>query len=335
MPEIGQSPTSVSALAGVLAADSFPSADELMVVSEMHHLQKDSELVLACEHIFDSGGKRLRPRLVLASSMTGDDLAAAVRLAAAAVELFHCASLAHDDVIDDATIRRGQETVATRFGVTTAALSGGWLFGRAAMLASSCGQTASLRFATTAAEVCDGQIAEVCDLFNSRRSEERYIEAIGGKTAALFELCTTLGAELASADQVTIERAGEYGWTFGIAFQVLDDVSDLLISGSASGKAVGKDLLQGVYTLPVIYAIEEAPSLRERLTKLSHDSLPVMLKDIRDTEGPVRAVEYATEQAALAMNAALDLSRGSDLIALVDEILISPLERILWLLAQP
>jgi heptaprenyl diphosphate synthase len=300
------------------------SFDELLDLHFGEEMGESPELAAACQHVLRSGGKRLRPRFLGAASMAGSEpTAPAVGRAAIAVEMFHCASLAHDDVIDDAAVRRGKKTVSVRRGAIAAALTGGWLFGRSAEIIAGCGASAASRFADAAARVCDGQMLEVCDLLDPGRTEKRYFQAIGGKTATLFELSAALGAELASADSTVVEAAGECGWSFGIAFQILDDVNDLLEGAVNTGKQPGKDLLQGVHTLPVIYALEEAPELRDVLAAgVSPESLPIMLNRIRETDGVGRALRSARRHALIARSQAGATPGGDRLEALIDEALV-------------
>jgi geranylgeranyl pyrophosphate synthase len=304
--------------------------DDLLVAVAATEISQSPHLAVACEHILSSGGKHLRPQLVLAAAKIGAYPGTpTVTRAAVAIELFHCASLAHDDVIDDASARRGQETLGVRFGASTAALAGGWMFGHSAALLSDCGTSAMIHFSDAVAQICDGQMLEVCDLFDPARTERRYFQAIDGKTAVLFELSTLLGAELASAGRSDIEIARECGWSLGIAFQLLDDISDLRDSRLITGKQPGKDLLQGVYTLPVIYALQEAPELKERLSaELSPDSIPELVQAISDTQGPARALEGARVHAELAYSAAAKLPNSADLESLIDEALSAPLDRL-------
>jgi heptaprenyl diphosphate synthase len=308
--------------------DDTQALEDLFVVAAQ--IPESPHLETACEHILGSGGKHLRPRLVLAAAKTGvDPDAAAVTRAAVAVELFHCASLAHDDVIDDASARRGQETLGVRFGASVAALAGGWMFGQSAALLSDCSTAVLMRFSNTVTRVCDGQILEVCDLFDPARSEQRYLQATDGKTAALFELSTILGSELAAADRADIELARECGWALGMSFQLLDDIGDLIEDSLITGKQAGRDLLQGVYTLPVIYALQEAPDLHEQLvTELSPDSLPDLVQAITHTQGPTRAIEQAHFFADLAHSAAAELPNGEELASLLDDALSVPLDRL-------
>jgi heptaprenyl diphosphate synthase len=299
--------------------------DELLDLHSEGKVNESPDLAAACQHVLRSGGKRLRPSFLEAASSSGPEpTAPAVGRAAVAVEMFHCASLAHDDVIDDAAVRRGKETVSVRQGAIAAALAGGWLFGRSAEIVAGCSAGAALRFASAAARVCDGQMLEVCDLFDPSRTEERYFQAIGGKTATLFELSAALGAELASADLAVVEMAAECGWAFGIAFQILDDVNDLLESAATTGKQPGKDLLQGVHTLPVIYALEEAPELGDALAAgVSPDSLPIVLNGIRGTTGIACSLRSAKSHADIARSRAAALPDGDQLEALIEEALAS------------
>jgi heptaprenyl diphosphate synthase len=307
-----------------------PQVLDDLLATPASQILESPQLAIACEHILRSGGKHLRPRLVLAAAKTGiHPEAPSVLRAAVAIELFHCASLAHDDVIDDASARRGQKTLGVQFGASTAALAGGWMFGHSAALLAACGTSTVVRFSNTATRVCDGQILEICDLFDPMRSEQRYLDAIDGKTAALFELSTMLGSDLASAGGTEVEAARECGWALGISFQLLDDVSDLLESALITGKQPGRDLLQGVYTLPVIYALQEAPELQERLTtELSPDSLSDLVDEVSQTQGPARAIERARFYAELARKNASTLPNSEDLANLIDEALSGPLDQL-------
>ncbi len=299
------------------------SFEELLGLHCEGEAQASPELIGASRQVLESGGKRLRPRFLEAASRSGPEpLAPTVLQAAVAVEMFHCASLAHDDVIDNATVRRGEETVSVSQGAITAALAGGWLFGRSAEIVAGCGAGAALRFASAAVRVCEGQMREVCELFDPGRKEEGYFQAIQGKTATLFELSVALGAELASANSAVVKTGAECGRSFGIAFQILDDVNDLLGSAGDTGKQPGKDLLQGVHTLPVIYALEEAPELQDVLAAgVSPESLPIMVDRILGTAGIDRALRSARSHADIARSRASALPHGDRLEWLIDEAL--------------
>jgi heptaprenyl diphosphate synthase len=293
-------------------------------------LSDDSELAPACRYVLASGGKQLRPRLLHAAAQLGPHpRAAAVNQAALAIELFHSASLAHDDVVDDSDLRRGRGTVGALFGNSAAGLAGGWLFGRAAALTADCGEKASELFSAASCRVCEGQMLEVRSLFDTARTPASYFEAVGGKTATLFELAGTLGAELADADEDTVGRVGSFAWSFGTAFQILDDIQDLLLDETVTGKPRGKDLLHGVYTLPVLYALEEDGSLAERLDDIwgPGDVAPAVAA-ICATDGPTQALADARAWVDRARAVLGGLDDRHDLLALLDDAVATPLGRV-------
>jgi heptaprenyl diphosphate synthase len=231
------------------------SAHEIAHAAEAENLV--AELALPASYLLATTGKQIRSAMVLHSAHAGpnyDD--PAVRTGAIAIELFQTVTLAHDDVVDDGEVRRGADTVGAVYGHFASALAGGALFARGGELIASCGSEATQRFARVASEVCDGQMAEFEDLFDHERSFQRYHAAIAGKTASLFELAAWLGAWLAGAPSETAEALARFGHEFGMAFQIADDILDLVAPESETGKPQAKDLRQGVYTSPLIYALQ-------------------------------------------------------------------------------
>ena len=202
----------------------------------------------------DAGGKRLRPMLVLlCAGPEGDE--AAVR-AAAATELVHMATLVHDDVLDDAPLRRGLPTVAATSGRDRAVATGDLLFSRAfALLADAGDARAVALLADASVALARGELAQRRDAFDLGVDEERYLYRCRLKTARLFECACLLGREE--------ERLREFGAGIGLAFQLLDDVLDVSGPPERTGKARGTDLLDGTVTLPLIEAGKSDPSLRE------------------------------------------------------------------------
>lgn len=269
--------------------------------------RRHTRLEAACRYILATDGKRLRPNIVLEAARQGPEPEGpVVSEAAGAVELLHLGSLAHDDVIDGASRRRGHETVRLRFGDPAAVLSGGWLFAHAVRLAARSGDAAVALLAESACRMCDGQALEIADAFRVDRSPARYFAAIEGKTAALFALAAQLGAHAAGASEDVVARLGSYGRELGVAFQLADDLLDLLPSAEASGKEPGTDLRRGIYTLPVLCALEESPDLGERLGgRLVGDELREVLAQVHVSGGPgTVAVECAKH--ARAAEAALN-----------------------------
>jgi geranylgeranyl pyrophosphate synthase len=211
-------------------------------------LGKDAAATLA------AGGKRLRPLLVLlcAGADGGDE---AVR-AAAAIELVHMATLVHDDVLDDAPLRRGLPTVVASSGRARAIGVGDLLFSRAfALLAEHGDGRAVSLLATASVALAEGELSQRHDAFDAGISEERYLDRCRLKTATLFECACLIGRDL--------EALGSFGAQIGLAFQLLDDVLDVTGPVERTGKARGTDLLDGTVTLPLIAATAADPSLRE------------------------------------------------------------------------
>jgi geranylgeranyl pyrophosphate synthase len=202
----------------------------------------------------EAGGKRLRPMLVLlCAGPDGDE--GAVR-AAAAIELVHMATLVHDDVLDDAPLRRGLPTVAASSGTERAVATGDLLFSRAFALLAESGDARSVALlADASVALARGELAQRRDAFDLAVGEERYLERCRLKTARLFECACLLGRE--------DPELREFGAGVGLAFQLLDDVLDVSGPPERTGKARGTDLLDGTVTLPLIEAAKSDPSLRE------------------------------------------------------------------------
>ena len=219
----------------------------------------DDFLTDLARHLIAAGGKRVRPGFCLAASLVCDAREsqasqAAVR-GAAAVELVHIGSLYHDDVMDGATTRRSVPSVNAQWGNLRAILAGDYLLGRASEMAASLGTEVAGLLATTITRLCEGQIIELEDAWRPDRSEARYERAIAGKTAALLSTSCRIGATVAELPRPAVEALGEFGFAYGMAFQIVDDILDLVATESQLGKPADNDLTEGVYTLPVIRAL--------------------------------------------------------------------------------
>jgi heptaprenyl diphosphate synthase len=227
----------------------------------------DSSFTEAAGYLVAAGGKRLRPLLTLASGHAGrhvDTAPASDRMitAAAAVELLHLGTLYHDDVIDEAETRRGWPSVNARWGNTVAVLAGDVLLASAWGAAASLGGEEAHLLSRTLATMCRGEALETQRLFDVERDESAYEEAIAGKTACLLATSCRLGALVAGLDRPLVDSLTSFGHNLGMAFQIVDDVLDLTGTDEVVGKPTGRDLPQGVYTLPVIRALRESEELR-------------------------------------------------------------------------
>lgn len=220
-------------------------------------------------HLLSAGGKRLRPALALTASYAaiGPDGAASadVVTGAASVELVHLGSLYHDDVIDEASTRRGVPSVNARWSNIVAILAGDFLLARASSLAASLGADVAALLADTIGELCRGQVLELQHLFDVERTEDAYSSAIEGKTASLMATSCRVGGMVSGVSEPTLDALTNFGRHLGLCFQIVDDVLDLTGETAKLGKRAGQDLLEGVYTLPVIYALRDSAELRDAL----------------------------------------------------------------------
>jgi heptaprenyl diphosphate synthase len=209
-------------------------------------------------HLIAAGGKRLRPLLALAAATGGDREATHDDLlGAVAVELVHLASLYHDDVLDEATIRRNVESVNSRFGNLVAIVAGDYLLARSAGIAAGLGIEVAGLLADTLARLCQGQVSEVRAAYQTNRTRADYITAISGKTAALTSTSCRIGALTGGLPTTEVEALTEYGHCFGMVFQIRDDILDITATSGELLKPAGQDLAEGIYTLPALVALAD------------------------------------------------------------------------------
>jgi len=247
------------------------SADLVRVEDALRDAVRSPDRFLdeVASHLVTAGGKRIRPVLTLcaayAAAGAGDAASPEAVTGAVSVELVHLGSLYHDDVIDEAETRRGVPSVNARWSNIVAILAGDFLLARASSLAASLGADVASLLAATIGELCRGQVLELQHLFDVDRSAEAYESAIEGKTAALFASACRIGGMVSEVDEPTLDALTSYGRHLGMCFQVVDDVLDLTATDVTLGKPAGQDLLEGIYTLPVIYALADDGILRDLL----------------------------------------------------------------------
>jgi geranylgeranyl pyrophosphate synthase len=300
------------------AVELAPLAEDLARVEQaLAESVRTSDPFLAdvAVHLIGAGGKRIRPTLALcavyASSSPSRASDAAVT-GAAAVELVHLGSLYHDDVIDEAETRRGVPSVNARWSNIVAILAGDYLLARASSLAASLGADVAGLLAATIGELCRGQVLELQHLFDVARGEEGYESTIEGKTAALFATSCRIGGMVAAVPDPTLDALTRFGRHLGMCFQIVDDVLDLTASEAELGKPAGQDLLEGVYTLPVIYALRESPELREMLRQpIDHEHL-AHVRATATSNGSVDAALGVARDHAVKASDALDGAQQLD-----------------------
>ncbi len=242
----------------------LPSLGEDLARVELHlraEVRSDLDfLSTVARHLIDAGGKRIRPGLAIASAGIADPQGRRcsddVVSGAVAVELVHMGSLYHDDVIDGATTRRNAASVNATWGNATAILAGDFLLARASEIAASLGTEVAELLAATIGRLCEGQIREYQDAYNCDRTVQDYERSIGGKTASLLAASCRVGAIVAELPAALTEALSEFGHSYGMAFQIVDDILDVTSSDDELGKPAGHDLREGNYTLPVLLAVQ-------------------------------------------------------------------------------
>ncbi len=233
----------------------------------------DDFLTDIASHLIAAGGKRVRPGFCLAAAATALTVDAPASAEAVtggvAVELVHLGSLYHDDVMDEAVMRRTVDSVNARWGNLKAILAGDFLLARASELAAGLGVEVAGLLAATIGRLCEGQVLELRHAYDLDRSEESYLRAIEGKTASLLASSCRIGGIVADLPREHTDALTEFGRSYGMAFQLVDDVLDLVATEAVLGKPAGHDLEEGVYTLPVILTLssDRGPELAELLRR--------------------------------------------------------------------
>jgi octaprenyl-diphosphate synthase len=256
-------------------------AGELTAVETEFARQAQSEIEVIAyigDYLRGSGGKRVRPALTILSaySALGDRLDSDKRenliRMAAVMEFLHTATLVHDDIIDNAVMRRGVESVNSRFGNQTAVLMGDWLYMSAFETSLRERSIPILDILTRVTrKMIEGELIQLTFLGRADINETEYLDIIHRKTAFLFSACCEIGAMLGGGDAREQAALREYGSAVGAAFQLADDLLDFTGTDETLGKPAGVDLLEGKLTLPLIYALEQKPALRARVQKIMRE----------------------------------------------------------------
>ncbi|MES9964564.1 MAG: octaprenyl diphosphate synthase [Candidatus Sedimenticola sp. 20ELBAFRAG] len=280
-----------------LTANDMKAVDNLI----LHRLQSDVVLINQIgNYIVNSGGKRLRPMIVLLAARSlgyhGDqhiDLAAVI-------EFIHTATLLHDDVVDGSDMRRSRETANAVWGNAASVLVGDFLYSRSFEMMVDVNNMRVMEILSTATNrIAEGEVLQLLNCNDPDTTEEKYREVILRKTATLFEAGAQLGAVLNDADEAEEQALADYGLHLGIAFQIIDDALDYSSSGEEIGKNIGDDLEEGKPTLPLLRAMdvgtpEQRSALREAIEKGGREYIGVVMEAIESTD----AIEYTSRLAA-------------------------------------
>ena len=285
----------------------------------------DAFLTEVATHLIKAGGKRVRPALALAAAGSRQELLASASIdvvrGAVSVELVHLGSLYHDDVMDDAETRRTVESVNARWGNLKAILAGDYLLAKASEIAASLGTEVAGLLAATIARLCEGQVLELQHVFDAGRTEQSYLTAIAGKTASLLGTACRVGGLVADLPRDDVDRLTEFGTNFGMAFQIVDDVLDVVATDEQLGKPAGHDLVEGVYTLPVIRTLADDDAGADKLRRilggpLAEGELDVARDIVRSNGAVDSALATAHSYARSAQDAVAGLARAETVTAM-------------------
>ncbi|WP_223827217.1 octaprenyl diphosphate synthase [Undibacterium oligocarboniphilum] len=246
-------------------------ATDMSAVNQVIRQQLHSDVTLVnqiAEYIISAGGKRIRPILVLLIANAYGYQGKHHHELAAIVEFIHTATLLHDDVVDESSLRRGRQTANALFGNAASVLVGDFLYSRAFQMMVSINSMRVMQIMADATNViAEGEVLQLLNMHDPDVTEERYLQVIRSKTAKLFEAAAEVGALIAGANDKQISAAGEYGRSIGTAFQLIDDVLDYSGNAEDIGKNVGDDLREGKPTLPLIYLMKNGTDAEKELVR--------------------------------------------------------------------
>ncbi len=281
--------------------DDFPNINkELVNVKDIiktksRCFQKDIERGIT--DLVDSGGKLLRPAFVILSAGFGKYEREKINNLAAVVEMLHMATLVHDDIVDDAHTRRGAETVQSKYGKDYAVFMGDYLFAKCFMLLSNDTSMENIKnVAKSVSKICIGEIDQFANRFKPNTSVKKYLKRISAKTSALFALSCYIGASESGCDEKFSKQIAKAGYYIGMAFQIIDDILDYSGDEKTVGKPLGNDLKQGVFTVPLIYALKTNNKTLDKLVKqqtYTEEDIKRIIEITKEEKGIEKARELA------------------------------------------
>lgn len=262
-----------------LAATGMNEVNSVILSRMQSHVHLIPELA---GHLIASGGKRIRPMLTLATSALLDYPGTRHFKLAATVEFIHTATLLHDDVVDESSLRRGKQTAHVIWGNASSVLVGDFLFSRAFELMVEDGSLKVLKILSNAsAVIAEGEVNQLTTQRRIETTEAKYLEVVGAKTAALFAAACRISAVVAERDEATEEALDSYGRNLGIAFQLVDDAIDYASDAATMGKGVGDDFRDGKITLPVILAYARGDETERQFWKDAMEGRRVSDEDLQ------------------------------------------------------
>lgn len=308
MPSMNTQNNNLSSTSTLDFIQSCISAD-IKSVNEVIQRSLHSEVTLVnqvAHYIINSGGKRLRPALVLLSAGLFGKVKPEHHQLAAVVEFIHTATLLHDDVVDESSKRRGQNTANAIFGNAASVLVGDFVYSRAFQMMVAVQNMRVMEVLSDATNIiAEGEVLQLLNVHNADITDEAYLRVIHYKTAKLFEAATRLGAIISDATLADEEALSRYGMHIGTAFQLIDDVLDLSGNALEIGKNLGDDLSEGKPTLPLLYAMRhgtttEAETIKRAIEHGGLDDLPTVLLAVERTGALQHVRKVAAGEAELA-----------------------------------
>ena len=281
------------------------------------HIQGDYPLLIeTSRHLVEAGGKRFRPLITLLASHFGKGQSDQVIAAAVVCELTHVATLYHDDVMDEAKLRRGVSSANSRWSNTVAILTGDYLFSKASDLLADLGPEAVRLQAKTFERLVIGQIQETQGAKNGEDALKHYLQVVSDKTGSLIATSARFGAMLSGANRDIVETLTKFGEKIGVAFQVADDLLDIASNETASGKTPGTDLKEGIPTLVTLFVMaDNDPADKDLINKLNKpirdEDLPSVISELRKHKALKKVQEYLSQVAKEANNLLVDLPEGA------------------------
>ena len=285
---------------------------DMAAVDAVIRRQLHSDVVLirqVAEYIIQSGGKRMRPALLLLAAGAVGFTGKEKHELAAVVEFIHTATLLHDDVVDESDLRRGRETANAAFGNAASVLVGDFLYTRAFQMMVAVDNMRVMQILANATNIiAEGEVLQLMNCHDADVDESRYLQVIRYKTAKLFEAASQLGALLGKVDSATEQALAAYGMHLGTAFQLIDDVLDYSGQEVSTGKHLGDDLAEGKPTLPLIYVMqhgtaEEAACVRQAIENGGREDFPAVLAAIQRSGALQHARACAENEVNLAREA--------------------------------
>lgn len=258
---------------------------------------KDKVIENSIKQLIESGGKMVRPAFVIIGSHFGNRDKERVKALGAVLELFHMATLVHDDIIDNAKLRRGSETVQSKYGKDYAVYIGDYLFCVCFKILASNASLASIRMdSKSMSRICMGEVNQLNSRFSKKFSIKDYLSRTSGKTAELFSLSLYLGAAESGCDKKLARNLWNIGHNIGMAFQIIDDVLDYVGNDNSIKKSAANDLKQGIFTLPFIYAYRNDKKAFEpylELESISDEEIKDIIELVKKNDGVNKAMELA------------------------------------------